>query len=79
MSIQVLQEFYGNVKVTKPLAAEVPAQLIADLAAWQAHRPGVEDTLDVTRLQDRYQLSFWDAMIVASVIQSGCQTLWSGI
>ena len=79
LSIQVLQEFYVNVtkKVSKPLTAEVAAQIIADLSLWLVHRPGVEDILDAIRLQDRYGITFWDAMIVASAIQMGCQTLWS--
>lgn len=79
LSIQVLQEFYVNVtqKVAKPLAPEVAAQIMADLSAWQIHRPGLEDVLDAIRLQGRYQMSFWDAMIVASAIQLGCQTIWS--
>jgi predicted nucleic acid-binding protein len=79
LSVQVLQEFYVNVtqKVAKPLAPEVAAQITADLSVWQIHRPGVEDVLDAIRLQARYQLSFWDAMIVASAIQLGCQILWT--
>jgi predicted nucleic acid-binding protein len=79
LSIQVLQEFYVNItqKVAKPLKADVAAQIIADLSVWQVHRPGVEDVLDAIRLQGRYQVSFWDAMIVASAIQLGCQTIWS--
>jgi predicted nucleic acid-binding protein len=55
----------------------VAAQIITDLSAWQVHRPGPEDVLDAIRLQGRYQLSFWDAMIIASAIQLGCQTIWS--
>jgi predicted nucleic acid-binding protein len=58
-------------------ASETAAQIIADLSAWQVHRPGVEDVLDAIRLQTRYQLSFWDAMIIASALQLGCQTIWS--
>ena len=79
LSVQVLQEFYVNVtqKVAKPLAPEVAAQIIADLSVWQVHRPGVEDILDAIRLQGRYQISFWDAMIVTSAIQLGCRTIWS--
>jgi predicted nucleic acid-binding protein len=79
LSIQVLQEFYVNVtqKVPKPLSAEVAAQIIADLSRWLVHRPGVEDVLDAIRMQGRYQIAFWDAMIVASAIQMGCHTLWS--
>jgi len=79
LSIQVLQEFYVNVtrKVAKPLAPDVAARIIADLSVWQIHRPGVEDILDAICLQYRYQVSFWDAMIVASAIQLRCQRIWS--
>jgi predicted nucleic acid-binding protein len=79
LSIQVLQEFYVNVtqKVVKPLVPDVAAQIVADLAAWHVHQPGVEDVLDAIRLQERYQTSFWDAMIIASAIQLGCRTVWS--
>jgi predicted nucleic acid-binding protein len=79
LSVQVLQEFYVNVtqKVARPLTSEATAQIIADLSAWQVHRPGTEDVLDAIRLQDRYQVSFWDAMIIASALQLGCQTIWS--
>ena len=79
LSVQVLQEFYVNVtqKVAKRLAPDVAARIIADLSVWQIHRPGVEDILDAIRLQDRYQTSFWDATIIASAIQLGCQNIWS--
>jgi len=79
LSVQVLQEFYVNVteKVAKPLSSDVAAQIVSDLSAWQVHRPGVEDVLDAILMQRRYQMSFWDAMIVVSAIELGCTTLWS--
>lgn len=79
LSIQVLQEFYVNVtqKVAKPLAPEEAADVIAALAAWQVHCPNVEDVLDAIRLQGSHQISFWDAMIMASAIRLGCHTIWS--
>jgi predicted nucleic acid-binding protein len=79
LSIQVLQEFYVNVtrKVARPLESHLAAQIIADLAVWTLHSPGVEDVLDAIRLQDRHSISFWDAMILTSAIQLGCQTIWS--
>lgn len=79
LSIQVLQEFYVTVtqKVARPLAPDIAARIIADLSVWQIHRPGVEDILDAIRLQDRYQISFWEAMIVASAIQLDCERIWS--
>jgi predicted nucleic acid-binding protein len=79
LSVQVLQEFYVNVtqKGPKPLTTEVAGQIIADLSTWQVHQPGVKDVLDAIALQGRYQLSFWDAMIVASATALGCEILWS--
>jgi predicted nucleic acid-binding protein len=79
LSIQVLQEFFVNVtlKVANPLATETASQIVADLAVWRVHRPGVEDILDAIRFHNRYQISFWDAMIVVSALQLGCDTIWS--
>jgi predicted nucleic acid-binding protein len=79
LSIQVLQEFYVNVtrKVAHPLTQESAAQIITDLSVWSVHRPTVADLLYAIRLQSRFQLSFWDAMIVASALQLGCHILWS--
>lgn len=79
LSIQVLQEFYVNItqKVANPLAPGTAAQIIADLAAWEVHNPKVDDVLDAIGIQRRYQLSFWNAMIVTSALQLDCETLWS--
>jgi predicted nucleic acid-binding protein len=79
LSVQVLQEFYVNVtqKVAKPLPTEAAAQIIADLSVWEVHCPRMEDVLDAIRLQKRYRISFWDAMILASALQLGCQVVWS--
>ena len=62
---------------TKPLASEAAAQIIADLSVWEMHCPTTEDVLHAIRLQKRYQISFWDAMILVSALQLGCQVLWS--
>jgi predicted nucleic acid-binding protein len=79
LSIQVLQEFYVNVtqKVTRPLSPDEAASIVSELSVWLVHRPGVDDVLDAIRLQGRYQISFWDAMIVTSALQLGCERLWS--
>ena len=79
LSIQVLQEFYVNVtkKVARPLATSVAAQIITDLSTWQVHSPTSADVLQAIQLQERYQLSFWDAMIITSAVRMGCQTVWS--
>ncbi|HOU12565.1 MAG TPA: PIN domain-containing protein [Anaerolineae bacterium] len=79
MNIQVLQEFYANItrKVTAPLSAAETVRIIQELAAWKIHTPEVNDILEAIRVQQRYHLSFWDAMIVWSAARLGCAILWS--
>ena len=79
LSIQVLQEFYVNVtrKVARPMTPAAAAAIIGELAAWQVHRPDVDDVLEAIRLQTSRKLSFWDAMILTSARRLGCATLWS--
>lgn len=79
LSIQVLQEFYVTVtrKVARPLAPSTAAEIIGDLAAWSVHSPTAEDIQDAIRLQQRYGLSFWDAMILTSARALGCSIVWS--
>ena len=79
LSMQVLQEFYVNItrKVAKPLDIPAVLQIISDLSHWRVHVPGVADLLEAIRIQQRNQISFWDAMIVASAVQLGCGVIWS--
>ncbi|MCB1057000.1 MAG: PIN domain-containing protein [Acidobacteria bacterium] len=79
LSIQVCQEFYVTItrKVPKPLSPAVARDFLATLAAWHVHRPDIDDVLAATDLQQRYQVSFWDAMILRSARALGCSTVWS--
>lgn len=79
MSIQVLQEFSANItrKVAAPLSAAETAEVVRELAAWKIHMPEVNDILEAIRVQQRYRISFWDAMIVWSAARLGCDVLWS--
>jgi predicted nucleic acid-binding protein len=75
ISYQVLQELYAKVVQMRPAArAEVRAE-IRDLLAW---RPVVMDSAILEQawtIQDRYQLSFWDALIVAAANSASCRYL----
>jgi predicted nucleic acid-binding protein len=75
VSFQVLQEFYVKVTQKWPAARDSARAEVRDLLAWQ---PVAADgsLLDRGwRLQDRYQLSFWDALILAAAKSSACQYL----
>ena len=79
LSVQVLQEFYVTLtrKVMRPVSPDEARRLVADLSTWRVHSPDAEDVLGAIDLQQRYQLSFWDAMILLSAIRAGAQTVLS--
>ena len=75
LSLQVIHEFYAKV-CQKSLSSRDPARAAAkELFAW---RPIAMDTVLVEnawKFQDRYQLSFWDALIVAAAKSAACSFL----
>jgi predicted nucleic acid-binding protein len=79
LSIQVMQEFYVNVtqKVPNPMDYVNAIGIIRDLKYWKVHEPKIEDVLNAVDIQQRYQISFWDAMILQSALQLECSLLWS--
>lgn len=79
LSIQVLQEFYTVVtrKIPKPITLEFAATIIEDLSNWNCHVSNVADILQAIKIQQRYQVSFWDAQIICSARKLGCEILWS--
>lgn len=78
LSVQVLQEFY--VVGARKLIQMPPADLrviLNDLTLWQIYEPTAPDVLAAVDLHERYQISFWDAMILQSAARRGCQVVWS--
>jgi predicted nucleic acid-binding protein len=77
VSYQVLQEFYVTVARKRPAARGEARATVRDLLAW---RPVSVDGDLLDRgwgLQDRYQLSFWDALVVAAAQAATCSHLLS--
>jgi predicted nucleic acid-binding protein len=79
LSVQVLQEFFVNVtrKVAKPLDVDSAITVIADLSHWHMHAPNPQDVLAAAEIHRAAQVSFWDAMILRSADELGCETLYS--
>lgn len=79
LSFQVLQEFY--VTVTRKLAPGMaPQDARADVHSFLAWRPVLIDgrVLEETwALEDRFALSFWDALIVSAARIAGCDEILS--
>ncbi|MBX7244293.1 MAG: PIN domain-containing protein [Candidatus Sumerlaeaceae bacterium] len=76
LSVQVLQEFYVNAvrKGIKPAEARAAVE---DLLSWKVIGQDSMLLRDGLDLRDRWQISLWDAMIVAAAMRAGATTLLS--
>lgn len=77
VSFQVLLEFYSTVttKLDPGLAPETARRVVRSLWAW---KPLVVDEKVLTAawaLQDRFELSWWDALIAGAARVAGCSIL----
>ena len=79
LSTQVLQEFYVNItrKIPKPVPRKDARDLIHTYAAWRVVVVEVDDVLLASDFEDRYRLSFWDALIVASALRANADVVAS--
>jgi predicted nucleic acid-binding protein len=79
VSTQVLQELSVNLrkKVNRPLDARATRDIVADYLAWQLIVNGGESILEALDLESRYQISFWDALVVQAAQASGAEILYS--
>jgi predicted nucleic acid-binding protein len=79
LSVQILQEFFVTTtrKIPKPLDVPAAARIVDDLAHWHVHAPAAADVLAAIGIHQRTGASFWDAMILRSAKELGCQTLHS--
>jgi|ERR1019366_9471630 predicted nucleic acid-binding protein len=79
LSTQVLQEFCVNVrrKAGKPLSGDETRQLIEDYLSWEIVVNTSESIIRALDIESRYQISFWDALIVQAAERSGAAVLYS--
>ena len=77
MSVQVLQELYSTLTSKRRLNVDVAEAriIVRELAVWQ---PVAIDLAMLNRawaLQDRFPLSWWDALIIAAAQICECKVL----
>ncbi len=79
VSTQVLQELAVNLrrKAKKPLDAKATRDVISDYLAWHVVVNGGDSILEALELEARYQLSFWDALVVQAAQVAGAEILYS--
>jgi predicted nucleic acid-binding protein len=76
-SFQVLQEFYITVtrKLEPGLEPEAARKIVRALWAWRPVSVDERIFTDAWSIQDRFQLSWWDALIVSAARSAECPYL----
>ena len=79
LSTQVLQEFCVNVrrKSANPLSVAETRETIADYLSWEVVVNTPAGVLEAIDLEGRYEISFWDALIIHAAQTAGATILYS--
>jgi predicted nucleic acid-binding protein len=79
VSTQVLQELTVNLrrKAGRPLDGKKTREIVADYLSWHVVVNGGESILEALDLEERYRISFWDALVIHAALVSGAEILYS--
>ena len=79
VSTQVLQELCANLqrKSARPLDSKATREIARDYLTWHVVVNDGNSILAALELQERYQLSFWDALVIHAAQTAGVATLYS--
>jgi predicted nucleic acid-binding protein len=75
LSTQVLSEFGVNARRLGDLGWSSVQELIEPYLAWEVVTIDRDDPPAALQLAERYQLSYWDALIVRGAIKAGASVL----
>ena len=79
VSTQVLQELAVNLrrKAGRPLDGRATREIVADYLTWQVVVNGGDSILEAIDVEARYEISFWDALIVHAAQSSAAEVIYS--
>lgn len=79
VSVQVLGEFYVTVtrKIKKQMDPELAKKEILLLRAIEIVEIDYHSVIQAVNHLRKYQLSYWDALILASALKSGCNQIYT--
>lgn len=79
ISTQVLQEamVYLRRRVARPLSARETRDALAGFFAWEVIVNTQDSVLRALEVEERYKISFWDALIVQAAQVTGAVILYS--
>ncbi|MFP4258124.1 MAG: PIN domain-containing protein [Desulfovermiculus sp.] len=77
ISTQVLQEFYVNItrKIPQPLSFPTARRLVEQYRVWPVITNTTQDIIRASEIQERYQLSFWDSLIICAAVKGDANTI----
>ena len=79
VSTQVLQELRVNLrrKAGRPVDLKTAREIVADYLAWDVVTNTGQSIIEALDIEERYRISFWDALIVQAAEASGAKVLHS--
>jgi predicted nucleic acid-binding protein len=79
VSTQVLQELCVNLrrKAGRPLDSRATREIVTDYLSWHVVVNGGDSILAALELEERYRISFWDALVLHAAQSGGAGTLYS--
>lgn len=79
LSTQVLQELSVNLrkKAGRPLDARTVRDIVADYLTWEVYVNTGTSILEALEIQERFRISFWDALVVQAADACGTTLLYS--
>jgi predicted nucleic acid-binding protein len=79
LSTQILQELYVSLrrKAGRPLTSPQARDIVADYLRWEVVVNTGESILHAIQLEERYQVSFWDALVIHAARECGADVLYS--
>ena len=79
LSTQVLQEFAISLrkKISPALSAQETREWITQYMRWEVAINTSRSILNALEIEERYQISFWDALIVQAAESAGAETLYT--
>lgn len=79
VSTQVLQELCVNLrrKAGRRLDARATREIVVDYLSWHVVVNDGGAIVEALELEDRYKISFWDALVVQAAQTAGAEVLYS--
>ena len=81
ISTQVLQELCVSLrrKAAHPVDPKTAREIVTDYLSWDVYVNTGESVLDALALEERFRISFWDALVLQAAEASGATVLYSEV